>query len=314
MSEDGNELGHIRKLYMEAIFPYDETTGQYGYAYVGYDNKRRKDFQRDKLSKYNIQAWATIPTTKNGVMHMRLFAGKDNNILEFTMQHSETVCHRNILCMLNIRSDYGHGTQDPHIDVELLDPEERSISLDDKSNKILDKKVPQPTNFLNYEAAINAVFMQVEKYNPLIGAQYWLSPFEVFPHRVGVVEELRKKSGISTSLSILSRMVNIQLYETKANTIVDDDLFRQIVCSQIQVCKEEEAKVGGEVDITHVGYSTNISKLPFLFFIPTKPSGANYLFKLHNPDGMQVSVMPDGVVYDQKDGKSIVRDLSEDEK
>ena len=93
---------------------------------------------------------------------MRLFAGKDNNIIELTMRRSATVCHRNILCMLNIRSDYGHGTQDPHIDVELLNAEERSISLDDKSNKILDKKVPQPTNFLNYEAAINAVFMQVK--------------------------------------------------------------------------------------------------------------------------------------------------------
>jgi hypothetical protein len=41
----------------------------------------------------------------------------------------------------------------------------------------MEGKVPQPTSFLNYEAAINAVLMQVEKYDPKIGAKYWLSPF-----------------------------------------------------------------------------------------------------------------------------------------
>jgi hypothetical protein len=49
------------------------------------------------------------------------------------MQYRDHVQRKGVLDMLNIRSDYGHGTKDPHIDVELLDL---------NGNKILDEKVP----------------------------------------------------------------------------------------------------------------------------------------------------------------------------
>ena len=70
----------------------------------------------------------------------------------------------------------------------------------------MDEKVPQSSNFLNYEAAINAVFMQVEKYNPLIGAKYWLSPAGIHDERVYIVSKLKNQLQISTSLTILARV------------------------------------------------------------------------------------------------------------
>ena len=44
----------------------------------------------------------------------------------------------------------------------------------------MDEKVPQPTSFLNYEAAINTVIIQVEKYDPKISAKYWRAIFQDF--------------------------------------------------------------------------------------------------------------------------------------
>jgi len=61
-----------------------------------------------------------------------------------------------------------------------------------------------------YEAAINAVIIQVEKYDPKISAKYWLSPFEVHDARVNILSRLRNQFGISTSLTILARIVNLK--------------------------------------------------------------------------------------------------------
>jgi hypothetical protein len=109
-------------------------TNDYDYAYVTYNKNKLKGFRLKNVSKYNIQAWANIPITENGIADMRLFVGKDNNIVEFTMQHRDHVRYKRVPGILNIRSDYGHGTRDPHIDVEFLDQ---------NGNKILDEKVPQ---------------------------------------------------------------------------------------------------------------------------------------------------------------------------
>jgi len=51
--------------------------------------------------------------------------------------------------------------------------------LNKNGDVLLDEKIPQPTSFLNYEAAINTVIIQVEKYDPKISAKYWLSTFGV---------------------------------------------------------------------------------------------------------------------------------------
>ena len=68
--------------------------------------------------------------------------------------------------------------------------------------------VPQSDSFLNYESAINAVFMQVEKYNPLTGSRYWLSPTEIYEEKVQLVDKLRRQADLRTSLTILARMIN----------------------------------------------------------------------------------------------------------
>ena len=86
MNNNSDEYEYIRKLYMEAIFPYNGNSDRYSYVYVTYDNKRLKGFQRNNLSNYNVQAWARIPINKNVFVDMRLFTGKDDKMLEFTMQ------------------------------------------------------------------------------------------------------------------------------------------------------------------------------------------------------------------------------------
>ena len=141
---------------------------------------------------------------------MRLFTGKDDKIKEFTMQYRDLVNYNGVLGKLNIRSDYGHGTKDPHIDIELLDQTGKKKALNKNGDVLLDEKVPQPTSFLNYEAAINAVIIQVEKYDPKISAKYWLSPFGVHDARVNILSRLRNQFGISTSLTILARIVNLK--------------------------------------------------------------------------------------------------------
>ena len=45
-------------------------------------------------------------------------------------------------------------------DIELLDQTGKKKALNKNGDVLLDEKVPQPTSFLNYEAAINAVIIQ----------------------------------------------------------------------------------------------------------------------------------------------------------
>jgi hypothetical protein len=212
--------------------------------------------------------------------------------------------------MLNIRSDYGHGIQDPHIDVEFLDQ---------GGKKILDEKVPQTDNFLNYEAAINAVFMQVEKYNPLIGARYWLSPADIHPMRIDIVNELKNSLDVLTPLTILARAINVRLYEEAERGIETDTIneFRKIAESEIKLLKEKERTQGGALDISEVRYSNEMSVLPFLFFLPfNEPNQkAYYNFKRYASDGKEIAVMPVGMVSERDEyGSEITRALNEDER
>ncbi len=104
----------------------------------------------------------------------------------------------------------------------------------------------QDHEFTTYESAISAVLMQVEKLsNPLIGAQYWLSPIGIFPESVKALAELRDRSKISTSLCVLSRVINFQLYEnTRTTQSINDEHFWSIVGAQIQLIREKEKELG----------------------------------------------------------------------
>jgi hypothetical protein len=143
---------------------------------------------------------------------MSLNTGIVNQIIDFHMTYvrnfndtDDTVHTRKFghHIILNIRTDIGPHRGVPHIDVEIFDP---------NKNKVFDAVVKQDKEFMNYESAISAVFRQVEKFsNPLIGAQYWLSPTQIFPEeRVERLEKLREQNSLSTSLSILSRVISVR--------------------------------------------------------------------------------------------------------
>jgi hypothetical protein len=108
------------------------------------------------------------------------------------------------------------------------------------------KKVEQDRPFSNYECVISAVLMQVERIsNPLIGPQYWLSPIEIHPERVILVDRLRKEAKIDTPLCVVARAINYTLYaETAREIVIDDQKFRDIVLSQLQFLKGEEKNTG----------------------------------------------------------------------
>jgi hypothetical protein len=84
--------------------------------------------------------------------------------------------------------------------------------------------------------------MQIERIsNPLIGAQYWLSPTQIFPERAKRLAELREQYRISTSLSVLARAINIRIYEeTRSGIIIDEAEFWDIAECQIQLIREKE--------------------------------------------------------------------------
>ena len=67
---------YINKLHVEAMFLVMGTQNDYDYAYITYNKSKLRGFQRKSISKYNVQAWANIPITENGIVDMRLFVGR----------------------------------------------------------------------------------------------------------------------------------------------------------------------------------------------------------------------------------------------
>jgi hypothetical protein len=122
----------------------------------------------------------------------------------------------------------------------------------------------------------------------LIGAQYWLSPLGIFQERVEKLAQLRAQYKIQTPLCVLSRLINIQAYEKtrRGSLIIDESQFWSIAQSQIQLVIEKEKELGGYLDLAEIGYSTNLSALPFLFFAPEH---CDYAFKKYRSDGSEVN-------------------------
>jgi hypothetical protein len=161
--------------------------------------------------------------------------------------------------------------------------------------------------------------MQVEKYNPLIGARYWLSPASIHPMRIDIVNELKNSLNVLTPLTILARAINVRLYEEAKRGIQIDTIneFRKIAESEIKLLKEKERTQGGALDISEVRYSNEMSVLPFLFFLPfTEPTQkAYYELKKYTSDGKVFAVRPVGIVSERDEhGSEITRALNKDEK
>lgn len=294
---------------MEATYPsiYDPET--YVYGYVTYDKIRLNGPRINNTKNYNVQAQGKVPISQKEFVYMRLYTDKSDQIYDFSMtycrylnSHGDAQIEKKFHngTMLNVRADYGHGRSYPHMDIEVFAGEKKIVSQD----------VEQDHEFPNYLNAINAVFMQIERIsNPLVGAQYWLSPLEIFPERVAKLARLKGQHEIATSLGVISCAINVRLYEeTRAGIIIDDEHFWKIAESQMQLVKEKEKELGGSVDIVQINYSTQMSVLPFLFFAPEE---ATYAFKVYRSDGSEILTKGDnlGVVWEKKNGIAIVRDL-----
>ena len=186
----------------------------------------------------------------------------------------------------------------------------------DKNNKIMARtKVEQDHPFATYECAISAVLMQIEKLsNPLIGPQYWLSPMSIHPERVLMVDKLWRENRVNTPLCVVSRIINLRLYEETANgTDIDDNRFGYLILSQLQFIKDKENTMGGWVDLNQIQYTTEISVLPFLFF---KPDGAELGVQAYSSNGNRIPLNAEllGLAQERRRGYNITRGLNNNEK
>jgi hypothetical protein len=301
-----------KQLFIEATFKSNQKPDTFIYGLVTYDKSKPKGLQLDKIQKYNIQAHGKIPINENELLDMVLNTDKNDRMLDFHMLYRKIftdsdesplgVEFKGRAHSVNIRTDYGHGITYPHTDIEIFDK-------NDKKRKIFDHNVDQDHGFPNYEAAISATFMQVEKLaNPLIGAQYWLSPTQIYPERVQRLAATWKEQNIQTSLSILSRLINNSTYEqTSMGETIDEEKFWKIAESQLKLVREKETELGGELNI-EIQYSTEMSVLPFLFFVPEH---AVYSFKTYHSDGSEVNHVwePLGTISERRNGVSLIHKL-----
>jgi hypothetical protein len=221
---------------------------------------------------------------------------KNNEIEDFTVQYAATVDNNykkairlplkegyatHDVHKLVIRSDYGHKNRQQdklkHINIELLNTHGYKVNRDDEMSF-----VEQNFDIPSYERAIHYVFMQVERYNPLIGASYWISPFGVHENRVKELDRLWKESQLSTPLCILARNVNISIL-TKTENIPGKDVldgeFTEIVKTEIIKCKEAEKGESGNILLVELNPPTDYIWYPFPLFKPDENALARF-FKI----------------------------------
>ncbi|MFZ0511217.1 MAG: hypothetical protein WAM14_06390 [Candidatus Nitrosopolaris sp.] len=109
---------------------------------------------------------------------------------------------------LQIRTDYGHKNTEGkigHTNVELFDIFNNKINADDDKSFI-----NQSFEIPSYEWTLHYIFTQAEKYNPLIGANYWLSHFGIHENRVDMTRRLWQESGVPIPLCVLSSNIYVK--------------------------------------------------------------------------------------------------------
>jgi hypothetical protein len=243
--------------YSEVFISRDNNTCQQ--YYITYDKSKikgfSKDFKSSDIDKYIMKAWARIPISSIKILDLKIHQLKNKEIENFTVQYRTTI-HPSLLKdrelkikllpsksqdgahMMLIRTDYGHGKDLKHINIDIYNK---------KKEKITDTKysfLPQTFQIHNYEMALHYVFMQVEKHNPLVGPKYWLSPCQIHEERLMPTFKAWKESRIMTPLCILSRniLVNIIFRTYDHDEIISDDKFIQILNEEIDKTREFENK------------------------------------------------------------------------
>lgn len=260
------------------------------HRYITYNQKLRgypRGFKKEDFSKFNLKAWAKIPVSSNEILDMSIYLSKNNEIEDFTMQYRFVSDKRRLtnetlkiaiplkegyaqsdIHTLNIRTDYGHENIEgkiKHTNIDVFDVFNNKINANDDKSFIT-----QNFEISNYESAIHYTFMQVEKINPMIGPQYWLSPFEINESRVYITYRLWQESKLSIPLCILSKNIYVRMLEQKQNDkkqIVDHE-FEDIVRNEIALCKKVENADPDNMILHQLSPSTDEYFLPFQFFIP----------------------------------------------
>ncbi len=201
------------------------------------------------------------------------------------------------LIVRNIRADNGHPGGRTHIDVEYRDPSSQKV--------IFKESLDQDREFETYEDAVNAVLIQSEHFIPTVGARYWLSPDDIFPHRVFIILKKYTDAELQTPLTILSRAVLIEIMRRiKPGKGITDKDYENIVDEQIGVCKKEERV---QKTALTVEFKTIFEAFPFYFYVPLEPRGVNWKLTGYTTNGAGVKLDPVTLVYESKKGEGNVR-------
>jgi len=282
-----------KKFYYEAFIQNEPIPNSYCHLFFTNDTQKlKKSPEEFDFGKYNINSWAKIPLDNYSVIDVRLFVNKNNEILEHTVQY------RNDKDNIKIRSDYGHGPNKPHFDIIITDKDGKQIANID---------VIQNVNFLNFECIINAVFMQIEKYDVFIGPKFWISPINIHPERINIIYKEWKDSNIKTSLAILSRIVFLDLINKTQNHIeISNEMFHFVVKEKIFYCKKKEKELGGSIDIQNIIYDPSIVRLPFNIVYEDDTNTTKF-YKCFDSNGSELNIELLGFVNETKRGKSISR-------
>jgi hypothetical protein len=271
--------------------------------YSTYDESKLKGYDRSKILNHYARAWAAIPLDSNEIIDMRLITDNLNQIQDFTMQYRYLLQNSNE--QLLVRADYGHGDSYPHLDVEIISNKKKLVSMD----------VVQNGKFPTYEYVINMVLLQAEKFEPAVGAKYWISPSCIHPRRVQHIKkrwlEHKEKYQIKTSLTVLSRAVNLGCIQKSLDS-VDDIKFENIVEWKLSQIRKEEKKHGGELEIAS-NLKGEFEQLPFCFFYNTEPEGAKWKLTGYDLEGSEVPLKPVGYVEEIKGERHITRGLEDGE-
>lgn len=216
---------------------------------------------------------------------MRLYLLKNNEVEDFTVQYETTIDperKKNIglplkdghtkqdIHKLIIRSDYGHKDKQQnklkHTNLELMDAKGNKINKDDNMSF-----VKQIFDIPNYERAIHYVFMQAEKYNPLIGASYWISPFGIHSNRIQELYNLWQGAQTSTPLCVLARNVTVAIIKNTHNNpnkeVLDND-FKAIAIDEINKCKDVKKQDPENIRLEVLNPQSNLVWYAFPLFEP----------------------------------------------
>lgn len=218
------------------------------------------------------------------IIRMRVYILKNMEIEDFTAQYEALLpndAKKHIVIPLKrgytqedihklvIRSDYGEKDQKlnkiRHTNVELINIQ------GDKINTTESSFIEQTFDIPTYERALHYVFMQAEKYNPLIGAYYWISPFGVQDEKAQQLYKLWNQARLSTPLCVLARNVSIAIIKVTQedqNKYVLDSEFKELAIEEIKRCKDIEKENADNIRSEVLNPQLGIVWYPFPLFKP----------------------------------------------